>query len=106
VSHKIPIIIDAYNEKVDMGLTLGQPTKNLGDNYPLVVNSNSNDRKVEIAKHFDATILLQDGIGKKETISQAIQSLNYVLLNSLSMKNKLFLKNRLPASDQRVLIGG
>ncbi len=66
-------IIAALNEEVGIGLTLSELKAALGDQFFLVVDGNSSDRTVEVARDHKAKILVQNGEkGKGSAISQGL----------------------------------
>ena len=71
------VIIAALNEEEGIGPTLAELREILGDRYCLVVDGNSTDRTVEIAKELGADVLAQTGEGKGNAISEAIDSLRF-----------------------------
>jgi len=73
----IAVIIAAYNEEEGIGPTLAELREVLDDPYYLVVDGNSTDRTVEIAKELGAEVSIQEGHGKGNAVSQAIQRLHY-----------------------------
>jgi len=72
----ISVVVAALNEEEGIGPTLEELRKVLNDPYLLVVDGNSADRTVEIAKNMGADVLLQEGKGKGDAIFQAIKRLN------------------------------
>jgi len=66
-------IIAALNEEEGIGLTLAELRKVLVDARFLVVDGNSTDRTVEIAKDMKCEVLFQEGSGKGQAIAQAIR---------------------------------
>jgi glycosyltransferase involved in cell wall biosynthesis len=83
-SCSIQVIIAALNEEPGIGLTIVELSENLHPKHVLVVDGNSSDRTVEIAKNCGANILLQDGFGKGDAISKALKfadlNVDYVVL--------------------------
>lgn len=73
---EISVVIAAMNEEDGIGLTLGELQRVLKDPYLLVVDGNSVDRTVEIAKNMGADILLQEGKGKGDAMYQGIKRLH------------------------------
>jgi glycosyltransferase involved in cell wall biosynthesis len=67
------VIIAALNEEEGIGPTLAELSEILCDPYYLVVDGNSSDRTVEIAKEMGAEVFLQEGCGKGSAVSQAIE---------------------------------
>jgi glycosyltransferase involved in cell wall biosynthesis len=78
------VIIAALNEEQGIGLTITELLENLHAQRILVVDGNSCDRTVEIAKNCGADIIFQDGLGKGDAISKAIgcldSNVDYVVL--------------------------
>ena len=73
----IAVIVAALNEEEGIGSTLAELREILGDPFYLVVDGNSADRTVEIAKELGADVLAQKGRGKGNAISEAIGSINF-----------------------------
>jgi dolichol-phosphate mannosyltransferase len=72
----ISVVIATLNEEEGIGPTLEELQKVLNDPYVIVVDGKSVDRTAEIAKKMGADVLLQEGKGKGEALSQAIKRLN------------------------------
>ena len=72
----ISVVIAALNEEEGIGPTLEELQKVLADPYLVVVVGKSVDRTIEIAKNMGADVLLQEGKGKGEALSQGIRQLN------------------------------
>lgn len=74
----------ALNEEEGIGPTLAELRRVLENPAFLVVDGNSTDRTIEIAKESGAKILIQKGKGKGDAIAQAITHINgdieYVIL--------------------------
>lgn len=68
------IIIAALNEEPGIGQTITELLSYLNTDRILVVDGNSHDRTVEVAKNCGANILFQDGIGKGDAISKALEN--------------------------------
>ena len=66
------VIIAALNEEEGIGPSLAELREVLEDPTYLVVDGNSTDRTVEIAKEMGADVLFQEGSGKGDAIAQAI----------------------------------
>jgi glycosyltransferase involved in cell wall biosynthesis len=62
-NHNSPlsVVIATLNEEAGVGPTLEELQKVLNDPYLVVVDGNSVDRTIEIAKNMGADVLLQDG---------------------------------------------
>jgi glycosyltransferase involved in cell wall biosynthesis len=78
------VIIAALNEEPGIGPTITELVKYVNPQHVIVVDGHSSDRTAEIAKECGADILLQDGFGKGDAISKAINcadlNANYVVL--------------------------
>jgi len=70
------VIIAALNEEQGIGPTITELLEYLQTQHILVVDGNSCDRTVEIAKNCGADIIFQDGFGKGNAISKAIGCLD------------------------------
>ena len=67
------VIIAALNEEEGIGPSLAELREVLEDPRYLVVDGNSIDRTVEVAKEMGAEVLFQEGSGKGLAIAQAIR---------------------------------
>jgi glycosyltransferase involved in cell wall biosynthesis len=72
----ISVVIAALNEEEGIGPTLEELQKVLTDSYFIVVDGNSVDRTVEIAKNLGADVSLQEGMGKGDAMFQGIRQLH------------------------------
>ena len=72
----ISIVIATLNEEEGIGPTLEELRKVLDDPYVVVIDGNSVDRTVEIAKNMGADVLLQEGKGKGDAMFQGIKQLS------------------------------
>jgi len=70
------VILAALNEEEGIGPTLAELGMVLEDPRYLVVNGDSEDRTVEVAKKMDAEVLIQEGSGKGHAVAQAIRHVN------------------------------
>ena len=70
------VILAALNEEAGIGPSLAELRLVLEDPRYLVVDGNSVDRTVEVAKKMGAEILFQEGSGKGQAIAQAIKHVN------------------------------
>lgn len=68
------IIIAALNEEPGIGKTITELLNHIDTKRVLVVDGYSHDRTVEVAKNLGANILFQDGIGKGDAISKALEN--------------------------------
>lgn len=75
-SRSTQVIIAALNEEKGIGLTIAELKQHLVEPEIVVIDGNSFDRTVEVAKNNGATILNQDGVGKGDAIAKGISSLN------------------------------
>ena len=73
----IVVIIAAYDEEEGIGPTLVELRGILDDSFYLVVDGNSADRTVEVAKDMDVPVFVQQGRGKGSAISQAIERIHH-----------------------------
>jgi len=78
------LIIAALNEAPGIGLTIAEMKDTLGEIPVLVVDGKSSDRTVEIAKNLGAKVVCQDGIGKGDALTKALEhadlNANYIIL--------------------------
>lgn len=70
------VIIAALNEEKGIGLSLAELRLVLDEPRYLVVDGNSIDQTVKIAKDMGAEVLFQKGVGKGQAIAQAIKHVN------------------------------
>lgn len=75
-SRRVLVLVAALNEEEGIGYTLAELRKVLDPPAFLVIDGNSTDRTVEIAKNFGAEVLIQKGKGKGNAIAQAIMHVN------------------------------
>ena len=78
------MLLASLNEEEGVGPTLAELNQVLENPAFLVVDGNSADRTIEIAKESGAEILIQKGKGKGDAIAQAVMHVNgdfeYVIL--------------------------
>jgi dolichol-phosphate hexosyltransferase len=74
-AHSTQVIIAALNEEEGIGLTISELISALGNPCVLVVDGKSIDRTVELAKNMGADIVFQDGLGKGDALSKALEHL-------------------------------
>jgi len=67
------VIVATLNEEEGIGPTLAELRDVLEDPMFLVVDGNSTDRTVEVAKEMGADVLFQEGKGKGDAIAHAIR---------------------------------
>ena len=73
----ILVLIAAYNEESGIGPTLNELNDTIPDSQFMVVDGNSIDKTVEVAKNNGAEVIFQEGTGKGNAISQAIQTIDF-----------------------------
>ena len=71
------VIIATLNEEEGVGPTIAELREALAEPRFLVVDGNSTDKTVEIAKEMGADLLFQEGSGKGDAIAQAIKHVNF-----------------------------
>ena len=69
------VLVAALNEEEGIGPTLAEIRQYLGCSHLLVVDGNSVDRTVEIAKTLGADVSVQKGVGKGDAMFQGIRQL-------------------------------
>jgi len=72
----VSVVIAALNEEIGIGPTLEELQSVLTDSHLVVVDGNSVDRTVEIAKNMGADVSLQVGVGKGDAMFQGIRRLH------------------------------
>ncbi|MDR1992010.1 MAG: glycosyltransferase family 2 protein [Nitrososphaerota archaeon] len=75
LSSTISVVIATLNEEAGIGPTIGEMQKVLRNPYMVVVDGNSVDRTIEIAKNMGADVMLQEGHGKGAAMFQGIKTL-------------------------------
>jgi dolichol-phosphate mannosyltransferase len=70
------VIIAALNEEEGIGLTIAEMVDTLGNPRVLVVDGNSSDGTVDVAKKMGASVAIQDGLGKGDAVAKAIENLD------------------------------
>jgi len=73
----IDVIIAAFNEEKGVGLTLTEMQQYLYPKNIFVIDGNSVDKTVEIAKANGAQVLQQTGIGKGDAIAEGIKRIDF-----------------------------
>lgn len=71
----ISVVIATLNEEEGIGPTIDEMQKVLNNPYLVVVDGNSVDQTIEIAKNMGADVLLQEGTGKGDAMFQGFRSL-------------------------------
>jgi dolichol-phosphate hexosyltransferase len=72
----VSIVIATLNEEQGIGPTIGELQKVLNNPYLLVVDGNSVDRTIEVAKNLGADVLLQEGAGKGDAMFQGFRTIS------------------------------
>lgn len=72
----VSVIVAALNEETGIGPTLDELQRVLTGSHLIVVDGNSIDRTVEIAKNMGADVSLQEGSGKGDAMFQGIKRLS------------------------------
>ena len=84
ISSYIQLVIAALNEEEGIGATIAEMKDTLGDISTLVVDGNSKDKTVEMAKNMGAKVIYQDGKGKGDALANALENIdetaNYIIL--------------------------
>jgi len=69
----INIFIAALNEEEGIGATISELSENVYAKRILVIDGHSHDRTVDVAKDHGAEIFFQDGKGKGDALTKAVQ---------------------------------
>ena len=72
----VSVVIATLNEEEGIGPTIDELQKVLDNPYLVIVDGNSVDRTIEIAKNMGADVLLQEGTGKGDAMFQGYQNLS------------------------------
>jgi dolichol-phosphate mannosyltransferase len=72
----ISVIIATLNEEEGIGPTIDEMQRVLKNPYLVVVDGNSVDRTIEIAKNMGADVQLQEGKGKGDAMFQGLRNLD------------------------------
>jgi glycosyltransferase involved in cell wall biosynthesis len=72
----ISVVIATLNEEEGIGPTIGEMQRVLNNPYLVVVDGNSVDRTIEIAKNLGADVMLQEGKGKGDAMFQGLKVLD------------------------------
>jgi dolichol-phosphate mannosyltransferase len=80
----LQIMIAALDEEPGIGATLSELFEMVGNVPALVIDGNSRDKTVEIAKNLGADVVCQEGLGKGDALSKGLEyirpDVNYVIL--------------------------
>ncbi len=71
----VSVVIATLNEEEGIGPTIDEMQKVLHNPYMVIVDGNSVDRTIEIAKNMGADVMLQEGKGKGDAMFQGIKGL-------------------------------
>ena len=84
LSPSILVLIAALDEELGIGLTIAELREHLGSCDFLVVDGNSSDNTVGVAKSLDASVIYQQGVGKGDAIAFGLRHVykdyDYVVL--------------------------
>lgn len=78
-SQRLPstqVVIAALNEEQGIGPTIAELLETLPNTRILVVDGNSTDKTVEVAKALGAEVVFQDGKGKGDAVAKALERLD------------------------------
>jgi dolichol-phosphate mannosyltransferase len=75
IGSPLTVIVAAYNEEEGISPTLSELKESLNEPSLLVVDGNSSDRTLELAKDLGAQVLTQKGKGKGNAISEGLASI-------------------------------
>jgi dolichol-phosphate hexosyltransferase len=84
----LTVIVAAYNEEEGIAPTLCELKEILNKPDLLVVDGNSSDRTLELAKDLGAKVMIQNGKGKGNAISEGLDQLMRALY-LLALKNRV-----------------
>jgi glycosyltransferase involved in cell wall biosynthesis len=76
IGTNISVVIATLNEEEGIGPTIDEMQKVLKNPYLVVVDGNSVDRTIEIAKNMGADVLLQEGKGKGDAMFQGLKQIS------------------------------
>jgi dolichol-phosphate hexosyltransferase len=76
LNSNISVIIATLNEEEGIGPTIDEMQRVLNNPYLVVVDGNSVDRTIEIAKNMGADVLLQEGKGKGDAMFQGYRNVS------------------------------
>ncbi len=76
IRSSVSVVIATLNEEEGIGPTIGELQKVLPNPYLIVVDGNSVDRTIEIAKNMGADVMLQEGKGKGDAMFQGFSQLS------------------------------
>jgi dolichol-phosphate hexosyltransferase len=76
IHSSVSVVIATLNEEQGIGPTIDELQKVLNNPYLLVVDGNSVDRTIEVAKNMGADVLLQEGAGKGDAMFQGFRTIS------------------------------
>jgi glycosyltransferase involved in cell wall biosynthesis len=76
IGSPLTVIVAAYNEEEGIAPTLSELKESLNEPFLLVVDGNSSDKTLEIAKNLGVPVLTQKGKGKGNAISEGLAYIN------------------------------
>lgn len=76
LNSSISVVIATLNEEEGIGPTIDEMQKVLKNPYLVVVDGNSVDKTIEIAKNMGADVMLQEGKGKGDAMFQGFRNLS------------------------------
>ncbi len=74
---QLAVVLAALNEEMGIGPTLREIQGVLCNPYLIVVDGNSSDRTVEIARSLGAHVSFQKGVGKGDAVMEGIRNLHF-----------------------------
>jgi glycosyltransferase involved in cell wall biosynthesis len=84
LAQPIMVLIAALNEEEGIGSTISEISERIHPQHILVIDGHSHDKTVEIAKELGAKVIFQDGKGKGDALSKALNfistNIKYVIL--------------------------
>jgi dolichol-phosphate mannosyltransferase len=75
VNFEVVVLIPTFNEAEGLAPTVLEVKRFLGEPYILVVDGNSTDGTVHVARSLGLEVIFQDGDGKGDAIAKAVKSL-------------------------------
>ena len=76
---RVAVVVAALNEEEGIGSTIEEIQSFLANSHVVVVDGNSVDRTVEIAKNVGVDVVLQEGTGKGNALAQGLAHLDSVV---------------------------
>ena len=73
---RVAVVVAALNEEEGIGSTIEEIQSFLANSHVVVVDGNSVDRTVEVAKNMGADVSLQKGVGKGDAMFQGIRQVH------------------------------